>query len=116
MGKIAILLLFVIPFLLLSGCNTKRELKTAVCIVKSQPAENECLERLAIDAKGTAPCDRIKTLHLANGTIVLPTKVTCYSEVAYWKGEESICNGLSSDAEISECKYRYSLYMKTARQ
>ena len=116
MNKFALLLLLIVPFLFLFGCNAKRELKTAVCFAKSQPSEDACLEKLAIDTKDTVPCDRIKSLHLSNGTIILPTKVTCYAEVAFWKGEENICNQLPLESDKTECKARYELYLDTARQ
>ncbi len=113
--------LYIIPLLILcmfiiSGCTAKREVKTAACIVKTQPSENKCLEKLAIDSKDPAPCDRIKLLTLANKTAVFPTKISCYAQVAFWSGEEGVCNQLPTEENKHECKYRYQLYLETAQE
>ncbi|MBI5225381.1 hypothetical protein HY989_05935 [Candidatus Micrarchaeota archaeon] len=116
MGKfILIIAVIAMASLVLSGCTAKREVKTAICYAKSQPSENVCLQQLAIDYKDLTPCNRITPYFSANKTVIPPTKVTCYSEVAFWRGEENICNQLSIEADRDECKYRYNLYMDAAR-
>ncbi|MFH1751217.1 MAG: hypothetical protein ABH863_06055 [Candidatus Micrarchaeota archaeon] len=101
--------------LALSGCSAKRDLKAVTCLAKKQPSENKCLEQLAIDTKDAAPCDRIRPIFDSNGTLVFPTKVSCYAEVAYWRGERSACDSLLDSDESFECKYRFDLYMDAAR-
>ncbi|MEK6843226.1 MAG: hypothetical protein AABY04_01955 [Candidatus Micrarchaeota archaeon] len=116
MGKLLLIIAAIaMASLVLSGCTSKRELKTAICFAKTQPSENKCLQQLAIDYKDAEPCKKIKTYYSLNKTISPPTKITCYSEVAYWKGEENICNQLSIETDKDECKYRYNLYMDAAR-
>jgi hypothetical protein len=115
-SAILLIILLVLPMILLAGCNSKRELKTVVCISKKQPEENKCLEKQAIDTKDTAPCDKITPLRLTNSTYVYPTKNSCYAQVAFWKADPAVCYGLPTEMEKSECKDRYELYMETAKQ
>ncbi|MFH0971367.1 MAG: hypothetical protein V1835_02260 [Candidatus Micrarchaeota archaeon] len=114
--KLPALLVVLLPLaLLLLGCTATRDVKTAVCLVKKQPGENQCLEKLAIDSKDVSPCHRIKLLSNANGTILLPTKNTCYAQVAFWKADPAVCDGLNTETEKSECRHRYDLYVETAK-
>ncbi len=109
-------LMLLLPGLLLAGCSAKRELSTAICFSKSQPEENKCLNKLAIELKDTVPCKKIINIAEANGTLIPPTQVSCFAEVAYWTGEIAPCDLLPSEAERSECKYRFELYIEAGRQ
>ncbi|MEK6954095.1 MAG: hypothetical protein AABX01_03750 [Candidatus Micrarchaeota archaeon] len=115
MRILLLLFAFAVPLLLLSGCAAKRDLKTVACIAKKQPGENKCLEKLAIDTKDPRPCDKIRPFEEKNGTLSFPTKTSCYAQVAYWKGEQSVCNALPDIDESSECRHRFDLYIETAR-
>jgi len=101
--------------LLLSGCAARRDLKVAACIIKKQPDENKCLEKLAIDTKDASPCDRLREFKTPNGTISFPTRASCYAQVAFWRGEQAVCDGLHDEDEKYECRHRFDLYLETAR-
>jgi hypothetical protein len=107
--------ILIVDLLLLQGCAAKRDLKVAVCIVKTQPGENKCLEKLAIDTKDTTPCDHIRPYKFQNGTIASPTRSSCYAQVAYWRGEPGVCDALPDLDEKYECRHRFELYIETAR-
>lgn len=115
MQKLLLFAIFAIPILLLSGCMMTRDVKTAVCIIETQPSENKCLEKLAIDTKDASPCDKMKILKAENGTILYPTRISCYSQVAFRKADSAVCQGLEKENDQFECKHRYELYVDAAK-